>query len=256
MNLVKILKESADNFSEKPAFTVKIDFRSKTFSYNDVLKLAGKFAFYLEQENITSKDKVIICAPNSPYWICSFWGCLIQGVIVVPLDIQSSKEMIERVIKETGAKLLIKHHFFRHELKEKISYFQIEHFEEILKKVDEADFKPEEVSADQIVQILYTSGTTGKPKGTVLTHRNLWANVNSVEQIIKLPFENEKMLSLLPLSHIYEQNAGFLFPFKKGVQIIYVHSFSEIKDLDEEASNYNNGCCSGILTTINVPDRI
>lgn len=231
MNLVEILKESADKFSGKPAFTMKMDFRSKTFTFNEVLKLSRQFALYLNEKKITKDDKVIICAPNSPYWICSFWGCIIQQVIVIPLNIQSSKEMIEGVIRETKAKLLIKHQFFRYQLEDSIEQLKIENFEELLKETDESGFSADRIPRDKIMEILYTSGTTGKPKGVILTHQNLLSNLDAVDNIMTTSFKNAKMLSVLPLSHIYEQNLGFLFPIRKGIHVIYVHSFTEIRNL-------------------------
>lgn len=231
MILNEILKQSSLKFSDKPALTMKMGFRTKTFTYKEIYSLSKKVAIFLEQNGINKGDKVLTCVPNSPYWGCVFWGCVLRGAIIVPLNVQSTKQLIDRVAQQTEAKIIFKNLFFKFELDQSIKQYNIEFLQELIPDIDENKFVEQNINDNDLVQIMYTSGTTGDPKGVMLTHNNMYSNVIAFSEIIKISLSKDRVLSILPLSHIYEQTAGFLLPYSHGVHIIYAHSYGAIKNL-------------------------
>jgi len=84
---------------------MQMGYRTICLTYHDVLQYAQRVALFLEKNNVNKGDKVLLLAPNSPYWICIFWGCVLRGAIVVPLNIQSTPEMVQKIALQTEAKL-------------------------------------------------------------------------------------------------------------------------------------------------------
>lgn len=234
MILSKILEQTTIKFSNKPALTMKMGFRTITFTYNQVYEISKKVAILLEKNGIKKGDKVLICAPNSPYWICVFWGIILRGAIVVPLNIQSTKSIIDKIAQQTESKIIFKNIFFKHELPSYIKQFEIDFLQELISDINIKDFNSVEISENDLYQIMYTSGTTGDPKGVMLTHKNVCSNLEAISNVIIVNLEKDIVLSILPLSHIFEQTTGFLLPYSRGVHIVYTHSYAAIRTLLKE----------------------
>ena len=105
MVLTEILKNSSRRFRSRTAYTMKMGFRTVSLSYGEVFQLAKRVALFLDHAGIKKGDKVAILAPNSPYWCTLFWGCMLRGVVVVPLNVQSTPEMVAKILQHTEAKL-------------------------------------------------------------------------------------------------------------------------------------------------------
>lgn len=231
MILNNILINNVKNFPNKPASTMQIGFRNFTLTYGQTYTLAQKVATLLEQQGVNKGDPVLICAPNSPFWTCVFWGCLLKGAVAVPLNIQSTPEIIKLIIKQTDAKVLFSYRGFKHQFNNLITY-PTDLLDEIL-ATTKIKFSAEKITKKDLVQIMYTSGTTSAPKGVMLTHENIYANLDAIKEVIH-PKSNDKMLSILPLSHIYEQTIGFLLPYSRQVPVVYAHSHNAIRRLLKE----------------------
>ncbi len=231
MILNKILEETAHKFPNKVALTMKVGFRIKTLSYKEVNELSKKIEIYLEKQGINKGDKVLICAPNSPYWISVFWGTLLRGAVIVPLNIQSNKQIIESIAKQTEAKIIFKHLFLKVELPNDIKQIDIECIHDLVENYNLKNYEQVHINENDLFQIMYTSGTTGEPKGVMLTHKNVFSNLIEISKIIIVSPSKDRILSVLPLSHIYEQTMGFLLPFWNGIEIIYAHSYSSVRKL-------------------------
>ena len=231
MILTNILKDNAEKFGDKPAFTMKFGFRTKTFSYLQVYDLAKKTALLLKSCGINKDDKVLIFAPNSPYWGIVFWATMLRGAVFVPVNVQSTPAMIGKVLEQTGAKVIFKSRFLQSELYSGSITLEIDFLEELLEGFDADDCISELLKESDLVEILYTSGTTGDPKGVMLTHKNIYSNIQAISNIIQLSFAKERLLSVLPLTHIFEQTMGFFLPQVYASHIIYAHSYSAILDL-------------------------
>ena len=109
MLLTDFLKKSAQKYSAHPALTMRMGYRTTTLTYAQVYEQAIKVAVFLQQQGLRKGDCVVVLAPNSPYWVCLFWGCLLAGVIIVPVTTQSTFEMVQRFVNHTEAPLFFKY---------------------------------------------------------------------------------------------------------------------------------------------------
>lgn len=238
MLLTEILKASAEKFGDNPALIMRMGYREVSLSYAEVYKLSKKFAVFLKKQGLKRGDKVLILAPNSPYWICSWWGSLLGGYIPVPLDKQSTANLVERIASQIDAKIIFKYLYYKQELPKSLKSHDLDFSEELLEGIDASEFAEPQIDENEIAELMYTSGTTGDPKGVMLTHKNISSNLQSLSPLIaeakKGISEGDVFLSILPLSHIFEQLAGFLLPFSRGAAIVYAHSPAAIKDLLKE----------------------
>lgn len=230
MLVTNILLQSAQKFSHHPALTMRIGYRTLTLTYLQVHELSCKIAQFFADQGLKRGDRVLLCAPNSPYWICVFWACLLQGYYVVPLVMQSTQEMLDKIAQQTEAKLFISSMLVRCQLPG-VKTFAIELIPDLVASYTVQGFTPVTVENDDIAEIMYTSGTTGDPKGVMLSHQNLASNVEGLQQVLRMSADHERILSILPLSHMFEQTIDFLLPFSLGVEIVYAHSHGAIKEL-------------------------
>jgi len=191
-------------------------------SYQDIYDRACGLAGYLQHKGVVHQDRVILIATNSPFWGCAYFGTLLAGGIVIPLNPQSTPEFIDRIIKETEAKIILKSSSI--ELPPNCSIescdIDVKNGIERLEPGSEIAVTP-----DDIAQIVYTSGTTGEPKGVVLTHNNIMSCLDSIHEIIEAS-PSDRMVSVLPLFHVYEQVIGLLGAMRYGVSIMYAPNIS------------------------------
>lgn len=221
---------------EGDVFSYRTGFRSFKTSYKEFHEKVLKFAAHLEKNNLKKGDKLLIWSYNSPEWVITFFACIIKGIIVVPVDFKNNKEFTEKLKKLTNAKAILCSKFKQHSLK-KIKTFFVEDFELY---INEKPTKPIKANENDLVEIVYTSGTTGEPKGVMISHRNLVSNISSLKKIIPID-ESFVFLSALPLSHLFEQTAGLLIPLTSGSRIAYIPSLkaSSIFEAFEEENITN-----------------
>lgn len=235
MILSQMVKQNAEKCGDRTVFTMRFGYRTKHVTYKQLYDMARQFSLFLKDQGVKQGDPVVILAPNSPYWGVVYWGTIIHGAVLVPMNIQITAPMLERAMKQTDAKLLIKNLFYKQDIPRDAKAFDIEFLDELIKDYNPDDFVEPDIKEDDLLQIMYTSGTTGDPKGVMLTHKNISASLSSLIKVI--PFkrlQKEKMLSILPLSHIYEQAIGFLLPQHYCASVVYVHSLGAIRELMKE----------------------
>lgn len=232
MLLTDILETNARQFPHRPALVMRPGYRSVSLSYRAVRDTAIRSARLLEREGVQPGDKVLVLAPNSPWWICLFWGALLRGAVLVPLNVQMTPAMVGRIASQTGARLLFRHRLFR-EPPPGLVVRDLELLPEDAAGFDTAGFTKAPAQDTDLVEVLYTSGTTGDPKGVMLTHRNLGANLEAIARLVPVAAA-DRFLSILPLSHVFEQMAGFLVPFRAAATIVYAHSLPAIPELLHE----------------------
>jgi long-chain acyl-CoA synthetase len=219
------MKTLIDLFNKIPergkqvAFVYRTGVRRFVYTYDQFFSLSKQMSVWLDNHDIKSGDRVLIWAPNSPCWAVSFWGCVLRGVIVIPVDFMSGRERAQKIAELTNAKLILQSQY-KADRFETDNAFLIETLEYDLTGLD-LNLDYAEIKPTDIVEIVYTSGTTGNPKGVILTHENLIANLIQVNQHIHLK-EEWRFLSLLPLSHMFEQMGGFFTPLYIGGSITYL----------------------------------
>jgi long-chain acyl-CoA synthetase len=202
--------------------------RTTRWSYARLASVAFQFARELETRNIGAGDRVIFWAENSPEFIAAFYGCLLRGAVVVPLDLKSAADFAERVQQQVSAKLLLAGN---DQQQLNIPHLPLADLEKIVAKHSNDRYNTVEIKPDDLVEIVFTSGTTAAPKGVCLTHRNLLANLTPIEEEFKLYARWERVvhpvrfLCLLPLSHVFGQLMGIFVPQFLAAEVYFRESY-------------------------------
>jgi len=173
----------------------------------------------LADQGLVRGDRVLIWGVNRPEWSLGFFGALFAGLVLVPLDVRSQPEFVAKVAERTRAKLVLASTQTA-PLADGLNLplVLIESLPDRARNA--APLPTPEIVAGDIAEVVFTSGTTGEPKGAMLRHANLVANATALKDVF--PFQpNERLLSILPLSHMFEQTCGLLAPFMVGASIVY-----------------------------------
>ena len=188
--------------------------RRRSFSYRQIGQLARAFAARLRAHGIERQAKVIVWGENRAEWLVAFWGCLLEGVVVVPIDYRASASLLHTVSRIVDAKAIV--------VGEEVHLPPLEDEIEVWHLADLASGATTSippgagraVDRSDVAEVIFTSGATADPKGVVITHANILANVVPVEREVKRyrtygrPFFPLRFLNLLPLSHMFGQAMG------------------------------------------------
>jgi len=210
--------EYLDNFrlhAGESAYVFRRGYRVQRWSYGEVLQNAFRFSRALEGRGIGKGDKVLIWGENCAEWVIAFFGSLLREAIVVPIDKIATPDFAARVAQQVDAKLCIGS---LHNAVAGVAHLELEMLRGQLAGFSDAPVVAPEVARDDIVEIVFTSGTTAEPRGVVITHGNILANLEPLErQIGEYPkyeriFHPLRFLNLLPLSHVFGQLLGIFLP--------------------------------------------
>ena len=216
-----------DDYARRRRETVFVDhrgLRTTRWSYERLVRAAHRFALELEARGIKSGDRVLLRGDNSPEWAAAFWACCLLGAVVVPLDKHSTPEFIESVTKQTAAKTVLT----------EAALSQLSRTDPVLDETARLrDISPpNDLTRESLVEIIYTSGTTSDPKGVVLTHGNILANLRPLEKEIQKYLKWERFfhpirfLNLVPLSHVFGQFMGLFVPQLTGGEVHFQESLN------------------------------
>jgi long-chain acyl-CoA synthetase len=208
-------------------------FRSRSYSYEETTRRAKHFAVRLDELGLVRGDAVVFWSENRPEWIAAFWGCLLRGVVVVPIDYRSSQDFLRRVSRIVSAKLVL--------IGQEVSPPGESPGAPVLKlhelewpDGDPRALAPIDINRDTTAEIIFTSGATAEPKGVVITHRNVLANIVPVEQeVLKYrkwgtPFYPIRFLNLLPLSHMFGQAMATFVPPMLGGVVVFMRGYNPV----------------------------
>ncbi len=204
-------------------------FRTETRSYAGVGRAARAFAARLQLGGVSKGDKVLIWCENRPEWVVALWGSLLAGAVLVPVDYRASADTMLRIRAKVNARVTL----IGEEVEWPLSAGGGSPWR--LAELDWSDARepaPVEISRDDLAEIIFTSGATSEPKGVLITHRNILANIVPVErEILKYrpygrPFFPIRFLNLLPLSHMFGQAlATFIPPALPGV-VVFIRGYN------------------------------
>ncbi len=215
--------------------------KSRALSYSDLYNKVRDFAYFISSQDIKRSDRVALILENRPEWPVVFFALSYVGAVAVPLDPSMPEGNVKAILADSGAK----HVFISEEnqklfaaLKDSADVIAIEKI-----KTLEApeNFKPVDIDPEDLMVILYTSGTTDLPKGVMLTHKNLCANFSSLHQM-EVFSQRDIILSLLPLYHSYSLMTTLIAPIFSGSKIVYAPS-----DWPENLTDYMKQTCTTIF---------
>ncbi|AEF82669.1 AMP-dependent synthetase/ligase [Leadbettera azotonutricia] len=229
-------------FGERACFTIYEPDRI-SLNYNEALKLIEAVSRWLYSKGIRRGDKVAVSGKNSPEWAVAYMGVLFAGATVVPIDYQIKTEEIDLLLKTSKAKIL-----FIDE--EKHNYYTGKHAEfgltEIISlrkgvgtyvyDIDGPSAQIEEPGEFDLAAILFTSGTTGIPKGVMLTHQNLVSDCYLAQGTPFGVYYTDVFYALLPIHHAYTMLAVLIEAMSEGAEIVFGKKMvtkAILKDLKE-----------------------
>jgi len=195
--------------------------------YSDMKIEVNRITELLSRMGISKGDKVAILSNNMPNWCISYFAITTTGAIAVPILPDFHSDEVQSIIQHSGSKAL----FVSQKLQSKIDKIQsetlshiidIEDFSMISGELSDEPVVSTELPADNdTAAIIYTSGTTGRSKGVMLSHRNITFDAEMCLSIQDVNL-NDVFLSILPLSHTYENTISFILPFMMGSSIYYL----------------------------------
>lgn len=255
------LVESFKSRPEKIAMRI-VGVDDSAYSFGEMLRSVRSIAFRLEQEGVDLGDRVALIGENHPNWAIAYLGTLIRGAVIVPLDPHGEIETITNFLENSEAKFAF------------LSPDQTERFQQIEEKLgrhipaavwdlerssngfqrfddwaatefpDEFARQTPPARGDDMAVLMYTSGTTGTPKGVPLTHGNIIAELEGVNYVLKLS-DKERILSLLPLFHAYLQIVNLWIATVYGCEVGYLKELTP-----DELSKAMKQFKPTILTTV------
>jgi long-chain acyl-CoA synthetase len=231
--LLDHLENAAERFAARPALGLRRD-DGTTFrwTYAELVHRSRIAAWRLRALGLNSGDRVLTWSPSTPALPAAYFGAMRAGLIYVPLDARMAPDTITRIATKSGARHLILGsgrdaadprevglETFPTTIVEDLCADPDAHFPGDWEAQLDAWPRPK---ADDIFELIFTSGTTGNPKGVMLSHGNVLAGVGSFHKIIA-PMQH-RLVSLLPLSHLLEQAVCLFYALDMGADILYVRS--------------------------------
>jgi long-chain acyl-CoA synthetase len=213
----------------------------KALTYREAALLADQIIGYLSANGVQKGDRVALLSQNMPHWGIAYLAVTYMGAVIVPILVDFSETELNKILAHSEAKGLIVSEKLSVKIKaglpecihfglllDNLSPFNLEalkthgllEFSGDLTGSTQPDSLPE-INENDLAAILYTSGTTGNPKGVMLSHRNLISNAVNTMGIQQVD-NNDRLLSVLPLAHTYECTIGFLIPFMNGAAVYYL----------------------------------
>src|SRR5260221_5049613 len=218
----------------------------RDISAREIAAYAARWQAFLRAEGLAPGDRVALCLKNGIHWVAADQGALGLGLVVVPLYADDNPENVAWCLENSGARLLVAEssrmanglHSVAASLPRVLCLAADpgsghDAVEAVLPKQAPA-FEVAALEDGALATICYTSGTAGRPKGVMLTHGNILANVSACERL-RLARSDDVFLSLLPVSHMFERTGGYYLPLSIGAKVTYARSISQLaEDLASE----------------------
>jgi len=224
-NLAENFAKSVERSGARIAMETLSEDGVKTLSYAELGKRVNGFAYFIASLGVAKGDRVSIILENRPEWGMSFFALSYIGAVAVPLDPQMSEKDVKNILADSGARIVFisEQNKKAAEFLRRIEGISVVYIEEIKETVAAKEFERAHVEPDDLMVILYTSGTTDTPKGVMLTHKNLCSNFDSLSRH-RLFSKSDVMLSILPLYHSYAMMGTFILPILLGARVVYAPS--------------------------------
>jgi long-chain acyl-CoA synthetase len=253
-DLLELFETATKRHETRVAMRIERDGRKEQYTYADLRELATRAAGFLASEGIKSGDRVMLISANAPEWGMSYFGVLKAGATCIPCDPESSTTEILNFARAGNAagmicsqSVLDEHPELQDTLREQ-GLTRLWTYEDVFALPDEQTederiaLLPQRAHPQGVASLIFTSGTTGQPKGVMLSHRNLTSMVSMLSSVFDMT-THDGVLSVLPLHHTFEFSTGFLTPLSRGAQITYLPELSS----DALARAIKNGHVTGMV---------
>jgi long-chain acyl-CoA synthetase len=225
----------------------------ESYTFAESRKMAESVGRWMSEKKLPAGTRVAILADNHPRWVATYLGIIASGYTAVPLDTAFHADQVTKLLKDSGASLLVTDVKHLHIAQEAVSGMRIELIltdPASLKSAPEkkesgkdpgqprpiadldtifaagpGNFRPLEAPAENVAALLYTSGTTADPKGVELTHANLLGEVDAVFRVLNIG-PTDAVLGILPMFHVLAQMANLLLPLVKGARVVYLETLN------------------------------
>ena len=232
-SLLDIIDQGETRYGDRFAFSMRAeDGRTENWTYCELNRRSRIIAWRLRALGLQPEDRVLVWAPSSPAVPALYFGAMRAGVAFVPLDLRMSPGAIERIVARSNARHLA---LGTGRDAPDPADAQLEHFPttqvEHLAAEPDASFPADweaqvngwrRPGREDLAEIVFTSGTTGEPKGVMLSHGNLLGTIEAAHNLI--PEQEHRAVSLLPLSHLLEQMATVYYAISVGAHVLYIRS--------------------------------
>ncbi len=253
-DLLELFETSTKRHATRVAMRIEREGRKEQYTYADLRELATRVACFLAGQGLKQGERVMLVSHNAPEWGMTYFGVLKAGATCIPCDPDSSTNEILNFARAGNAAGIVvservdqEHPDLRERLAQQGSTV-VWTFNEIFTLSDEEteeqhmSLLPQRIQAQTVASLIFTSGTTGQPKGVMLSHRNLTSMVSMLSSVFDMT-TRDGVLSVLPLHHTFEFSTGFLTPLSRGAQITYLPELTS----DALARAIKNGHVTGMV---------
>ena len=217
--LIDLVRVSGQRFDKHPALIIRPSFRTRTTTYGDLATTVPRAARVLADAGLGLGDRAIIWAVNRPEWGLGFLAIEHTGAVAVPLDVRHTIDFGRKIVAQTGPKIVLASRQTEASARALgLPTILIETLPDLARRTE--GLPAADIDGDALAEVVFTSGTTGEPKGAMLTHRNLLSCATAMTQVLSIGTQ-DRLLSVLPLSHLYEQVLGFIGPLLVGASVVY-----------------------------------
>ena len=231
--LLDLLDEAVAANGDKNALSLRLDDGSTTnWTYRDLDRRSRLAAWRLRALGLVAGDRLLTWSPSTPDLPATYFGAMRAGLILVPLDLRMSTDAIEGIVRTSGARHLIlgTGRDAPDPREAGLDRFPTTLVDTLTADPDTSfpsDWEAQMATwpapaASDLFELVFTSGTTGTPKGVMLAHDNVIASIETFHRIV--PRMEHRLVSLLPLSHLLEQAVGLFYALSVGADILYVRS--------------------------------
>lgn len=238
INLAQLLAQYLSS-PDKVLYSQFMDGAWRDFSARDVAHLATRWQQAFRREGLQAGERVAICLRNGVSWVAVDMAALGLGLVVVPLYLDDNPENIAWCLMDSGARLAVMENTRQcaalqgvmPDLPRMVCMQEGEGAAFVGDWLPSAvgDFKAMACDPHTLATIVYTSGTSGRPKGVMLSHGNILANVAASSEVVHL-HELDSLLSVLPLSHMFERTCGYYLPLAAGIKVAYARGIQQIAE--------------------------